>query len=451
MTGHEFFDAVEQMEDFSFRQFNLFKVFFTDYAFNRQLNRQGQVWRQAQRQNSGRMILNRIIGFFIGVTQIIRLRLAHAPRTLSIFYGATGRITRIEDVTYDLYNARIVTESNRSQFVIVEDFDDGVPKTYSADLYISQFSLLIQAIRLLVRVFMSRGILERGERIAENNPALGYDHREAANIILTFYSNYLTLRIVLALLAPRRILMTCHYGRESFIAAAKSSGVPVIELMHGTVADNPFYIYPAGFSDLFPRALFPDRLAVYGAYWRNLVIEGNMFPPDSVFVGGYYLKTVAPQHKGNKDNRTTILITSQPTVQDEIADYVAYLKLKLDSSDWRIIIQPHPSENPDIFKGLLQSGFVEFGAKGTYELLADCDIHISVYSTVLFEALRYGVANYVLFVDSVRNRCEAIVSSGIARMLWPHEVPETHDIPTSPVALFFADYDSSTLFATDNA
>ena len=110
----------------------------------------------------------------------------------------------------------------------------------------------------------------------------------------TFYANYQVNRFLLWVLAPERVLLICHYGREPFIAGCKRLGIPVTELMHGSIVGvDTFYNYPPTYSHLFGRALFPDKTAVYGEFWRRAVIDGRMFPPEAVAVVGYYLKVPA--------------------------------------------------------------------------------------------------------------------------------------------------------------
>ncbi len=75
-------------------------------------------------------------------------------------------------------------------------------------------------------------------------------------------------------------------------------------------------------------------------------------------------------------------------------------------------------------------------------MLQTADIHISVFSTVLFEAIRYDLTNYVLFVDRFARECNDILESGVAERLNLDEIPALNPAASKTARYYFDDFNS---------
>lgn len=449
MKDRSFFEIVDDPDVFDFGAFNLFKIFYVRFVFGRQLAGVDTAWKPTARPHLLRLLATRLVSLFRGTAIVIRLRFASRRQPRILFYGATGRLSRNDGTVYDLYNARIVGEHGRDRFIIVEDIDDGVNKTYRPDFTFRDFALLIRLLAVLVRLFQGPRLRRFAGRVSTAYPALGFTPAESVEIVSTFCANYLVNRLLVALLAPERALLICHYGREPFIAACQRQGVPVTELMHGAIpAGHRFYSYPVSYSHLFTRALFPNRIATYGEFWSRILLAGNMFRSESVIVAGYYLKVPPKLRKREPGDATRILITTQPTVQGELLEYIAFLESELDRSAWEIVIKPHPNEDATAYRGLSEPGFITISDRTTYELLAECDIHISVYSSVLYEAILYRACNYSLRVERYSQLCDEVVGSGVALPLKPDELPMAGVRVTGEARFFLDDYHPDVLLGS---
>lgn len=441
-----FFKLVQDPSHFRFGDYNLFKLFYVQFLF-RQVEQLKASRRAKPHRNLGWLFLQRLLSLVKASAAVFYLGLLSRKRPRVLFYGATGRLSTIGETTYDLYNARIVEQHGRDHFIIIQDSDDGALKTYRPDFCLNDFSLPIRLLSILARVRMGRRLQEYAQRVVNAYPGLDFSQAEIVNSVAAFYGNLIVYCCLLTWLAPERVLLTCHYGREPFIAACKSRHVRCIEVMHGSMAGGyAFYDYPPSYGYLFAQALFPDKLAVYGEYWRQIVCQGNMFPENTVVVAGYYLKVPDKPSESVPHDKTVILITAQPTVQRELCDYVAFLKSRLDRHQWRVVIKLHPSEDATAYASLAEPGFVTLSTQSVYELLIQSDIHISAYSTVLFEATRYGVCNYSLLVDSVASYCNETVNSGAALPLMPDQLPAPCQAPPEAARLYAADYNPTILF-----
>jgi hypothetical protein len=450
MAAGGFLDIVTDPEVFDFGAFNLFKVFHVYHLFDRQLSRFGAANKPIARPARLALRLRRAVSLCRGLAVVTRLRLANGRGKANLFYGASGRLSQIGEITYDLYNYRVVSALGRERFIIMDDLDDRAAKTYRPDLHLENFGLAARMAGLISKIVWRRRMQAFAGRVVTAYPELGFSTEEVIGILTTFCGHYLVNRLLISLLAPARAVLICQYGREAFIAACKRARLPVTELMHGSaVGANSFYHYPASYARLFDRALFPDRVGTFGEYWRQSLIRDSIFPEGSVVVAGYYLKVPSVARAAQRDHKSVVLVTTQPTVQRQLKAYVHFLKQRLDPSRWQLIIQPHPSENREIYRELAQDDFVVLSEKGTYENLAQCHVHVSVYSTVLFEAVRYGIANYVLWVPEVIDRCEDIVRTGVALPLLQDELPDPSRKPTAVPEFYLAEFNPAALCPSD--
>ena len=154
----------------------------------------------------------------------------------------------------------------------------------------------------------------------------------------------------------------------------------------------------------------------------------------------------APTEFLRRGDKTVIFISGGGTFQNELCDYVRFLKSCLDSDCWSIVIKPHPMEDRRAYTHLLESDFVTLSNQSAYELLAQAAVHISVYSTLLYEAVRYSVANYVLLVDDPPDICYAILDSGVALPLQRDQLPDPNRKPKVDPEFYFAEFNPSALF-----
>lgn len=447
-----FFEIVEDPGLFRFRDRNFFKLFHTLFL-DQQAHELYPAWQPKTRapRNLG-WALSKLWALGRSMARAISLRLRSRGQPPTLFYGGVDRYSAIGDTVYDLYNARIVEREGRDRFVIVQSTRDRATKQYEPDLLLEDFVALVGLLKGAAHLALGGGARRYARTIVDAYPELGFSEETIASIIVDFYARFWLYRLLVVLLAPEQALLIAYYGvgKAPLIAACKASGIEVTELMHSSIfGTHPHYNFPASYRYLYHEGFFPDRIAVYGQYWKEVLVQGNMFPEDSIEVVGYYYKVPdrreAPKPAPMKD-RTVLLVSTQPKLQREFSDYVSFLKARLDPERWWIVIKPHPKEDSDVYAGLAQPGFVTVSTTSVYELLAQADVHISVYSSVVYEALRYQLCNYVLLVDSAWELCQAIVESGVALPLRPNQVPEPCVQPSATARYYFEDYDHSVLF-----
>lgn len=446
MALHEFFSVVDDPSVFQFQDFNLFKIFYARYV-NRTIDRS-----QHNAPNTHIERSSHIGHSFYCLTKALLVGVrSRLTKGYILFYGATGRHVEINGENFDVYNAPIVAAKGRNHIIIVEDSPEVRQKQHMADFYLSDLQPIISLLEKLIGRFIYNRIARQAYRIVEKYPQLGLGQHEVISVIINFYTHYLVYSFFVKLLHPDQMMLICHYGREKFIAAAKQNNVPITELMHGVITpDHMFYNYPKSYAPFFLDSLFPDKLAVFGEYWKEIVVNGNMLPADAVVVVGYYLQS-AYLTCSNKTNtmipKHTILIATQWTLQHKYLEYIRFLKDNLCKSQWQVIIKPHPAENQAAYELLAEDNFIVVTNESVYKLLDNADILISIYSTVLYEAMLYDVCTYVLIFEEIAERSMEIVNDGIGKPLKSDQLPTIcSDSKQLDIKYYFAPFQPELLF-----
>jgi len=433
-----FFEIVDDPGLFQFKQYNLFKVFY--FAFEQRI----LISRLSNRSNAPRRdfkwMFNRPFVFIKALIKATFLGISRRGTPQTLLYKGLR-----ED-----HVARLIDDKGRHRFIVIQDHRDseaqhGDDSLYHSDIYLHDFAVPIAQFYVLVRLVFAGSLRKFAETIVSQYADLGFDRDEIVSKVTLFYAKLLTYRLLLTVLRPERAILISHYGKEAFIAACKHRRIPVTELMHGALIAHPQYNFPVTYQHLFRRALFPDKLSVFGEYWKQIAVQGNMFPEDAILVGGYHLKT--PDKATDEvrallpPDKSVIMISGQGVLVEELRNYINFLKCNLDPSDWYIVIKPHPNRDPTVYDSVLEPGFVTVTNASPYQLLSLVDVHISLYSTLLYEAVRYRVSNYVLLLDGSPNICREIIKSGVALPLRPDQLPEVDKgLDDLDAQFYFADF-----------
>lgn len=250
-------------------------------------------------------------------------------------------------------------------------------------------------------------------------------------IIQIFWQEYRTYRFLLTHYPDIQLaFLFPHYQKESLIYALRKKGIKIIELQHGLIAEEDmFYIYDKKILPVKDKALFADEMWVYGEYWKNILLKGYEYNPNQIKVFGYYLyykKEYSAEFKQfiasiRQQYSTIILVTLQKNMEHYFAEYIHFLLKDAQQKKQSVvvIIKPHPSATQDITQ-FLDTHFSNAIVVNypTEWLLQNCDIHFSIYSTTLFDALMFNIKhNYALKHPLFSDYVEGIVKQGIAKEL----------------------------------
>jgi hypothetical protein len=204
---------------------------------------------------------------------------------------------------------------------------------------------------------------------------------------------------------PKSIYLVCSYGLEALISAAKSNGVEVIEIQHGTM--SKFHI---GYS--FPSKAkvpyFPDKILLFGKYWSDAT--PLPLPNSKRILCGYpYLEKQIEKDKNVvKNNKSNMIFLSQPTISNRLSK-VAFDFAK-NNEQYNVFYKLHPSEfkvwkkNYEfLVKGNDLQNFIviDNNNKNLYELFTEVEIQVGVYSTAIFEGIAMGLRTILVDLPGI--------------------------------------------------
>lgn len=253
-------------------------------------------------------------------------------------------------------------------------------------------------------------------------------------VIEIFWREYRTYRELLKHFPNIKIAFVFpHYQNESLIYALKKRKIKIIELQHGLIAEEDmFYVYDKKIVSVREKALFADEIWLYGEYWKSILQKGYEYDEQQMKIFGYYVyyeKEFSNEfnnfiHQLKQQYKTILFATAQKNLEHHLAEYINFLlsDSQNKNQNFTLIIKPHPSATQDIAKFIKQANNVFIVNFPTEWLFQICDVHFSIYSTTLFDALLFGVKynfalKYPLFSDYV----EGIVQKGIAKELLMQE------------------------------
>lgn len=201
----------------------------------------------------------------------------------------------------------------------------------------------------------------------------------------------------------KQLLITTHYHHEGLIAAARVHGIQVLEFQHGLIAEQDlYYVYPTEVGEFADRALFPDRMFVFGEYWKKMLLRGKEFKPEQIVVAGdYSLQSTGRARYYGSPKENAIFIGAQKNMPELYVNYVEHLLKIVEERhpDWVVWVKLHPFEkNPEKYDHLeLHAQCTVFGKEfELMPLLCRSKIQVSVYSTTFYDALGLDVTNFSL-------------------------------------------------------
>ena len=218
-------------------------------------------------------------------------------------------------------------------------------------------------------------------------------NKKVKNITQHWLGMHPLMRFFFKLKKPKSLFIVNSHTREATIAAAKSLGIPTIELQHGSPARGKLnYDYTSGIK----KRSFPDFFLSYGDYWSN----NCKFPIDKnkiiSFGHPYLYKKIKSYSHIIKEDRIVIVSQGIQILAKFAQDVSRQFSKKLT-----VEYKPHPIEfhgkEPDYFAELRNAGVIISDKHADlYEIFARSRWQVGVYSTAIYEGLYFGTACFIL-------------------------------------------------------
>lgn len=263
-----------------------------------------------------------------------------------------------------------------------------------------------------------------------------FDNEELNRIkmaIVLFFTSYRAWDSVLKHIHPERAYFINTYYTEGLLLALRQHNICSIEIQHGLFsAEDIDYVFPPNIKPIRDRAFFPDHILTYGPYWKNLLIDGYEFDNDRIEVIGYYpyvnekaKEQVTAELKPFLGNKGVILVATQFYLEKEYCEYIKWLSgdLLKKKALYVIVVKLHPGDNPELYRSLKPLQNVRMVTGNINDYLSISDALVSIYSTTLFDALRYHVPSFALYKENFKTYIEEMEKWGVVQRLYVNESP----------------------------
>lgn len=283
---------------------------------------------------------------------------------------------------------------------------------------------------------LRKSLLQVYDKIKKAGVFNAHELKNIAIAIHLFYEQYRVWNQLLKNTSFEKAHFDGHYHREGFMLALKRNKIHAHELQHGIIApEDIFYVFPDKIKKVAHKALFPDKIFVYGDYWKKTLEQGFEFTSDQIkCIGDYQYygalsETDALILKDWKKEEQLILVTTQTYLHQYFIAYVQFLHQQILTHQlpYKILLKIHPHEQKQTYASLLSLERVFFTESPVQHLFPLCSMQVSIYSTTLFEALSYKVSNFSLMVeecmDYVQHLIQQEISIGLPLNQCPWEMP----------------------------
>lgn len=223
---------------------------------------------------------------------------------------------------------------------------------------------------------------------------------------------------------PKMVVLVASDGKGTLIEASKELDIPVLELQHGVINEHHLgYSYPGTERQ---KHSFPDRFLSFGEYWKEAIdwpIEKEKIIP----VGFPYLDQEKEKYASTPKERQ-ILFIGQGVVGPQLTRFAVELS-EMKEFDHHIVYKLHPreyamwrSEYPWLADSSIE--VLDHDERSLYELFAASSIQVGVYSTGLFEGLRFGLSTFIVNLPGA-DTMRPLAERGVASMVGtPNELLE---------------------------
>ena len=442
-SGHIFLETELDPLKFEFKGINTAKYFYDRWTTDDTLDSFDSSVMQSRKAHA---FLARPLLVLSGFLRL--LWFLATSRHKVVFFGAENRVTETSRGVLDLYNHNIIRDLGPENVLLLQERHDRISrKQYAPDLVLDDLAPFFFFLEKVLGWIHKNEINAFVAGLSSVTEKAGIPKQKTARYLLKFYVRYRFYKCFLKKIKPASAILVCHYARHAFVAACKHLGITNVELQHGHILPiHPHYNISrlgASMRGCFKQAFIPDAIAVYGDYWKQVLVDGMSFEEQQVINTGYFLTLGDPLPRD--DRVTTLLLTSSPQVQQDVIAYIRSVKPQLGQKNMRIIIKPHPSEREGAYQEVLDGDRIRVDHSPVHQLFSQAHIHISVLSSTLFDALVYDVANYVLFVKRYSSFCQEFLDTKVAQRLDMGQLPDLEKKTPIDRKFFMDTYDFNRL------
>lgn len=406
-----FFEKIKYLEQFDYKEFNLFKVGLTGYHLKYTSRFRLKVYHKNEFTYFAYLILKWLFSkpflpqFYSKGHQIALFDNGRFEQTngevSSVYLGEISNLLSSNKVKH--YNLVGSTESKgvfdleklRSNFNIRPNFE--------------MLSLTRSVFKIL--------------RSLESNGAFSKIEFKDIKLAFIFFIKDLSFfRVLLKNNSLKSSFLCHHFYNEALILALKEHNIVVNEVQHGIISrSKTFFFLPDDILKIKKDVLFADRIFVFADFWKKCLTKGNEYCENDIYILGRSKENLKVDLQNDKTHKTILIATqarvNQPTTNLTM-ELLEYAKQLSEICTQQVLVQPHPFENLVELSMHLKGTNVKVANNSLMENLKICSVFISGYSTTLFEARTMGgIKVYSLNTLSEARHIGAMVDLGVSYLL----------------------------------
>lgn len=336
-----------------------------------------------------------------GVYAAVRdCRLALRPglsndRSTILLMGVSKPITTHDGTEEDFFfgNLKSADWAGPSRFLSFPRIDEDQSSGDSMVTYLARGRLLAKI--LLPAALFPAYRLVRAMRSQPDAPAVGLGR--TALILANFEARRILFLHFLRASRFRAILMTYAPGRMPEIAAARECRIPVIELQHGVFGvDDPDYGWSPALLPARERMPLPDRVAVFGTYFRDRMLAEGFWQERDIAVAGCAAIDSTSTGLIRSRQRLCVRFFSQPLFRDVMRDMLLDLCREPDMAeafDGELVLHPEEGDGETFYAPVRQAWpdlRITRSRGNPLPLIASADAVVARNSLALLEACGMG-------------------------------------------------------------
>lgn len=218
-----------------------------------------------------------------------------------------------------------------------------------------------------------------------------------------YFVQYWYYHIMLRILKPASLLFyRSSYGSEGLIAAARALNIKIYEYQHGQLYKEHYgYNFCRSLRGIKNKMILPDKLLLYGEYWKEVLKEEGFFDEHDMVVCGH--PTLANAAKINLSmNSEPVAVFSSPYAAEKLIKFIDHYINNSDyAHDYEWLIKCHPRENKQLWQELVDKRQqVHISSESTYDLLNSVKIVLSASPSILYESSYFGNSVYCFFPNA---------------------------------------------------
>ena len=234
--------------------------------------------------------------------------------------------------------------------------------------------------------------------IDDNNIELNSDY-----LLKSYIAQYKVAKLIIKIYKPKALILITSYTNYAYIQAFKDAGINVIEFQHGLINDKHLAY---NFKHSVDAKLFPDYVLTFGEYEKEVFNSNNNFinTEKVIPIGHFYLDYLNNNYKSNenferviKKYKKSFAITLQANWEDKMIEFIE--GVAKEKPEFVFVIIPRHKQKYS-FKN---ENVLIFDELNCYEIVLNCDIHSTIYSSCATEALGLNKPNILLNIDNQSN------------------------------------------------